>query len=63
MKGCPRHILEELLQNNFSVEDASNIGRPISHDEIKTAMFSIGNDKALRLDGYSSYFLNLHGAL
>ena len=56
MKGCPRHILEELLQNTLPAEDASNIGRLVSYDEIMTAMFSIGNDKAPGTNGYSSYF-------
>ena len=29
---------------------------PFSSDDINSALFSIGNDKALGLDGYSAFF-------
>ena len=54
--GCPRHILEEILHPILSIEEAADIGRPISDAEIKAAMFSIGSDKAPGPDGFSSCF-------
>ena len=57
--GCPRHILEELLQNTLSVNEAEQLCRPVTVRETKEAMFSIGNDKAPRPNGYSSYFFKM----
>ena len=54
--GCPKQILEDVLQSFLNEEEASNLSRPIHCDEIKSAMFSIGSDKAPGPDGYSSGF-------
>ena len=43
--GCPRHILEEILQPTLSSEDATILGRSVIHEEVKEAMFSIGSGK------------------
>ncbi|KAJ9561644.1 hypothetical protein OSB04_006804 [Centaurea solstitialis] len=45
-----------LFPNKLSVADANHMIRSISDDEIRSAMFSIGNDKAPGSDGYSSKF-------
>ena len=57
--GCPKHILEELLQSTLFLQEASNLCMPISFEEIKAAMFGIGNEKAPGPDGYSSYFFKV----
>ncbi|KAJ9561536.1 hypothetical protein OSB04_006696 [Centaurea solstitialis] len=50
---CMDHYL---FPNKLSIVDANHMIRPFSDDEIRKAMFSIGNDKAPGSDGYSSKF-------
>ncbi|GJR79369.1 uncharacterized protein Tco_0150154, partial [Tanacetum coccineum] len=47
---------DELFPKKVSDVANSNMVRPISDEEIKRAMFDIGNDKALGPDGYTSAF-------
>ena len=54
--GCPRNILEEVLEDALLPNKASNLCRPVTPEEIKSTIFGIGNAKAPGLDGYSSYF-------
>lgn len=46
----------DLFSNSLDMVSADNMIRPVTCDEIKKAMFSIGDDKALGLDGYTSAF-------
>ena len=57
--GCPRHLLEEILDGTLLSNEALHLSRPIIAEEIKDAMFGIGNDKAPGPDGYSSYFFKV----
>ena len=57
--GCPKQILEDVLQSFLNEEKTSNLSRPINRDEIKNVMFSIGNDRAPGPDGYSSGFFKV----
>ncbi|GJR55416.1 hypothetical protein Tco_1405937 [Tanacetum coccineum] len=41
---------------NVSADASDNMVRPVTNDEIKTAMFDIGHDKAPGPDGYTSAF-------
>ncbi|XP_071695235.1 uncharacterized protein [Rutidosis leptorrhynchoides] len=45
-----------LFTSKISDEMAANMVRPVSNDEIKEAIFGIGDDKASGPDGYSSTF-------
>ena len=54
--GCFRNILEEVLEGILLPNEASNLCRPVTPKEIKSAMFGIGNAKAPGPDGYYSYF-------
>nr|GEV49463.1 hypothetical protein [Tanacetum cinerariifolium] len=47
---------EGLLSNKVSVDIASNMMRDVTNDEIKAAMFDIGDDRAPGSDGYTSVF-------
>ncbi|KAJ9565730.1 hypothetical protein OSB04_001696 [Centaurea solstitialis] len=47
---------DSLFQNRLSIGDANHMIRPILDEEIRGAMFSIGNDKAPGSDGFSSKF-------
>ncbi|KAJ9536674.1 hypothetical protein OSB04_un000147 [Centaurea solstitialis] len=46
----------ELFTSKLSLAQALDMIRPITDDDIKQAMFSIGSDKAPGSDGYSSKF-------
>ncbi|KAL4560438.1 hypothetical protein LXL04_032589 [Taraxacum kok-saghyz] len=46
----------DLFTNRLSKDDADWMIRPIEDDEIKQAIFDIGNDKAPGPDGYTSVF-------
>ncbi|KAJ9536437.1 hypothetical protein OSB04_un000395 [Centaurea solstitialis] len=47
---------EGLFNSRLSVMEANDMIRPIGDDEIKSALFRIGNDKAPGSDGFSSKF-------
>ncbi|KAJ9541973.1 hypothetical protein OSB04_028479 [Centaurea solstitialis] len=49
-------VSDLLFPNRLSVRDANHMIRPILDDDIRGAMFSIGNDKAPGSDGFSSKF-------
>ncbi|GJW84458.1 hypothetical protein Tco_0157603 [Tanacetum coccineum] len=42
--------------NRLDVEDAADMVRPVTSQEVKEAMFSMGNDKAPSPDGYTAAF-------
>ncbi|KAJ9536688.1 hypothetical protein OSB04_un000161 [Centaurea solstitialis] len=46
----------DLFNNRLSLADSLDMIRPISDDDIKQAVFSIGNDKAPGSDGFSAKF-------
>ena len=48
---------EDIFNRKLSLSDTLHVIRPFSDEEIKQEMFSIGNDKAPRSDGFSSLFL------
>ena len=48
---------QDLYHSRLSLSDAIHMVRPITDDEIKYAMFQIGNNKALGSDGFSSFIL------
>lgn len=53
----PRPLLDySIFDNRLSVEEALDMVRPITRDEIKRAVFSIDEDRAPGPDGYSSKF-------
>ncbi|GJY33801.1 hypothetical protein Tco_0418270 [Tanacetum coccineum] len=52
-----------LFYNRFDVEDAAAMVRSVTSQEVKEAMFSMGNDKAPGPDGYIAAFLRNHGIL
>ncbi|KAJ9555971.1 hypothetical protein OSB04_010585 [Centaurea solstitialis] len=54
--GVHANIPSGLFRSTLSLSEALNIIRPISDEEIKAALFSIGNDKAPGSDGYTSKF-------
>nr|GEV33141.1 hypothetical protein [Tanacetum cinerariifolium] len=47
---------EGLFSNKVSVDIAFNMMRDVTNDEIKAAMFDIGDDRASGLDGYTFVF-------
>ena len=56
-KVCSRLDKEIFLVGNLVSEDQnSDLIRPVLDEEIKAALFDIGDEKALGLDGYSSCF-------
>nr|GEY33381.1 hypothetical protein [Tanacetum cinerariifolium] len=57
----PIEDLESLFINKLDVQCANHMVRPILNDEIKFSMFSIEDDKAAGLDGFSLKFLKQHG--
>ncbi|KAL4588964.1 hypothetical protein LXL04_001865 [Taraxacum kok-saghyz] len=46
----------DLFTNTLSADDANWMIRPVNDEEIKQALFDIGNDKAPGPDGYTSTF-------
>nr|GEW31422.1 hypothetical protein [Tanacetum cinerariifolium] len=54
--ACDELNYDGLFQKQVSEQACSFMIRPLTNSEIKTAMFSIGGDKALGLDGYTSAF-------
>ncbi|KAJ9536708.1 LOW QUALITY PROTEIN: hypothetical protein OSB04_un000093 [Centaurea solstitialis] len=46
----------DFFQRKLTIEDANLMIRPITKEEVKLAMFSIGDDKAPGSDGYTSHF-------
>ena len=54
--GCARNMLEDILHTSISEKVAVELCRPILVEEIKKSIFSIGNDKSLGPDGYTSLF-------
>ncbi|GKD74737.1 hypothetical protein Tco_1333019 [Tanacetum coccineum] len=47
---------EDLFQSRLADQDALNMVRPISRQEVKDSMFAMGYDKSLGPDGYSDAF-------
>ena len=54
--GCSSAILKDILGGTINEEVATALSKHISVEEIKQAVFSIGNDKAPGPDGYSYFF-------
>ncbi|GJS10955.1 hypothetical protein Tco_0367751 [Tanacetum coccineum] len=52
-----------LFYNRLDVEDAAAMVRPVTSQEVKEAMFLMGNDKAPGPDGYTAAFLRNLGIL
>ncbi|KAJ9543676.1 hypothetical protein OSB04_023383 [Centaurea solstitialis] len=50
------HVPNEFFTNPLSLSEALHMIRPISDEEIRWAVFHIGNDKAPGPDGYTSKF-------
>ncbi|KAJ0479479.1 putative RNA-directed DNA polymerase [Helianthus annuus] len=46
----------DLFDKKFRNEDANHMARPVTSEEVKLAMFSIGNDKAPGPNGYTAAF-------
>nr|GEY46185.1 RNA-directed DNA polymerase, eukaryota, reverse transcriptase zinc-binding domain protein [Tanacetum cinerariifolium] len=46
----------KIFTNTLSMEEAKNMAKEVSEDEIKDVVFEIDGDKALGLDGFSSGF-------
>ncbi|GJR66049.1 protein LAZ1 [Tanacetum coccineum] len=53
---CTNLNVEGLFSKTIPMNIASNMVRPVTNEEIKVAMFDIGDDKAPGLDGYTSVF-------
>nr|GEU97312.1 hypothetical protein [Tanacetum cinerariifolium] len=53
---CNELNVEGLFSKSISATTSSNMVRGITNDEIKAAMFDIGDDKALGPDGYTFVF-------
>ncbi|KAJ9542319.1 hypothetical protein OSB04_028825 [Centaurea solstitialis] len=49
-------IPEDFFSRKLSIEDANFMIRPITKEEVKLAMFDIGDDRAPGSDGYTSKF-------
>ncbi|KAJ9542248.1 hypothetical protein OSB04_028754 [Centaurea solstitialis] len=49
-------IPEDFFSRKLSIEDANYMIRPITKEEVKLAMFDIGDDRAPGSDGYTSKF-------
>nr|GEW43820.1 hypothetical protein [Tanacetum cinerariifolium] len=47
---------DDLFQSRLADQDALNMVHPISRQEVKDAMFAMGNDKSPGPDGYSAAF-------
>ena len=56
VSGCPYHILEELYTTVLTDEAQTELAKPITPEEVKAAIFSIGDDKASGPDGFTAYF-------
>lgn len=54
--GVVLEIPFDFFEHKLSVEDVNCMIRPITKDEVKRAMFDIGDDQAPRSDGFSSNF-------
>ncbi|GKC93006.1 putative RNA-directed DNA polymerase, eukaryota, reverse transcriptase zinc-binding domain protein [Tanacetum coccineum] len=54
--ACNNLNMDGLFSKKVSADSFSNMARPITNDEIKKAMFSIGEDRAPGPDGFSSAF-------
>ncbi|GKD95824.1 hypothetical protein Tco_1379721, partial [Tanacetum coccineum] len=53
---CNELNVEGLFSKSISATTSSNMVRDITNDEIKAAMFDIGDDKASGPDGYTFAF-------
>ncbi|GJU27030.1 putative RNA-directed DNA polymerase, eukaryota, reverse transcriptase zinc-binding domain protein [Tanacetum coccineum] len=53
---CSELILEGLFSKKVSTDSASHMVRAVTNEEIKAAMFSIGDDRAPGPDGYTFAF-------
>ncbi|KAJ9562228.1 hypothetical protein OSB04_007388 [Centaurea solstitialis] len=49
-------VMAGMFQTTLSLQEALHIIRPISDEDIRQALFSIGNDKAPGSDGFTSKF-------
>lgn len=56
MKGCSVEFLEELVPQRLGDEEHVELIRDIDLGEIRSALFSIKDDKTPGPDGYSSCF-------
>ncbi|KAJ9563283.1 hypothetical protein OSB04_008443 [Centaurea solstitialis] len=50
------HVPDEFFTNSLSLSEALHMIRPITDEEIRWAVFHIGNDRAPGPDGYTSKF-------
>nr|GEY94103.1 reverse transcriptase domain-containing protein [Tanacetum cinerariifolium] len=55
--------IEDLFGTKLDENDALNMIRNVSSSKVKEAIFSMGNDKSLGLDGYTAAFLRTLGIL
>ncbi|GJU52672.1 aspartic peptidase [Tanacetum coccineum] len=53
---CNNLNVEDLFSKTISVDTAANMVRDVTNDEIKAAMFDIGDDKSPGPDGYTFVF-------
>lgn len=58
MEGCSSYLLRELLKP-LSNDDSGALCRHVTADEIKEAIFNIGNEKAPSPDGYNALFFQI----
>ncbi|KAJ9544912.1 hypothetical protein OSB04_024619 [Centaurea solstitialis] len=54
--GVSANVPSTLFSSSLLLSEALHMIRPITDDEIRTAMFAIGNDKAPGSDGFTSKF-------
>ncbi|GKC59087.1 hypothetical protein Tco_1086685 [Tanacetum coccineum] len=58
-----QHDFEGVFGSKLNNEEALNMVKEVSDNEIKNAMFDIGVNKTPSPDGYTSTFLKKHGRL
>ena len=59
VQGCSKQLLAKIIQNFLPTEAAIELCKPVTSQEIRSTMFAIGNDKAPRLDGFTTQFFKV----
>lgn len=55
-------VLHELDIQPMSMEQVNILSKPFPEDEIKEAMFAMGNNKSLGIYGFTTGFFHTHSA-
>ena len=59
VEGCPQPLMQKLLGVSLPKAIIPKIIRQVTSEKVKLFMYSIGNDKFLEPDGYTSHFFKV----